>query len=159
MPNENAPPTNATPEATSTGNGETNCLRTTLGGSKLRPQNLLGWQKPNTPRATQKPTVKDIYWAAGFYEGEGFATDTKTSQQISAVQVNKEPLERLQKHFGGTVRLQNRYAYTRPNSKPIWRWRICGPRARGFAMTIFTLLSKRRQEQLVKIGLMGGPRA
>jgi hypothetical protein len=81
------------------------------------------------------PTIKDICWAAGIYEGEGHC---EKHGIISIPQKDPWILYKLQSLFGGRV------------SKPptqIARWRLCGPRARGFLMTIYSILSPRRQEQ------------
>jgi len=92
---------------------------------------------------TERPTNRDIVWAAGFYEGEGYVT-SRLQARIS--QVNPWPLERMRALFGGSV-----YTYThpsRPNEQPCTVWALSGSRARGFLMTIYSLLSPRRQAQI-----------
>lgn len=143
------PESATTSQPTSTGIGETHCSTNRTAAARAI-RNRPGWESKRTPRARQSPTCMDIFWAAGFYEGEGFACQTGVSEQLSAVQVNREPLERLQEFFGGSLRLRGA---RNSRSNPTWRWRICGSRARGFAMTIYSLLSRRRQEQLRKSGM------
>lgn len=97
--------------------------------------------------------MQDLYWAAGFLEGEGcFATDKTKSPKtrVSAHQVNPEPLERLLAMFGGRLRFEIR---NKPASD-IWVWTVNGSCARGVMMTLYSLLSKRRQQQ-VRIALSG----
>lgn len=94
--------------------------------------------------------VKDIAWAAGFIEGEGSFGHVSTAC-VRAAQVQREPLERLQKMFGGNIRLQkrNRTNPRNANSADIWNWYIYGRRAASVIMTILPLLSARRFEQAV----------
>lgn len=90
--------------------------------------------------------IKDLYWAAGFIEGEGSFTAYKASIGVRADQVQKEPLDRLQRIFGGTVYL--RQHPSRANVQPIHAWNISGKTAAGVMMTLFKLMSPRRQEQI-----------
>jgi hypothetical protein len=80
----------------------------------------------------------DFIWAAGFYEGEG--TLASYSLQTSITQKNRWPLERMKALFGGSIS---------PPYRGCCRWQISGARARGFLMSIYELLSPRRQEQIV----------
>jgi hypothetical protein len=59
------------------------------------------------------------------------------SIEVSAVQKQREPLERLRAMFGGTIR-----------SRPIHQWRASGKRALGVMLTLFVLMSPRRQGQI-----------
>ena len=89
--------------------------------------------------------VHELYWAAGFLEGEGsFIGSKKSAFQVTACQVQKQPLERLVKLFGGTL------FWREPGNlrqHAIWRWVRCGKYAAGIMMTLYSLLSPRRQEQ------------
>lgn len=103
----------------------------------------LGTEYTQTVKAQTCPTVKDIYWAAGFYDGEGCASwAEKRRACIRVTQKDTWPLERLLSLFGGRI-TQNKQGY--------FVWSLYGARARGFAMTIYTLLSPRRQEQVRKL--------
>jgi hypothetical protein len=92
-------------------------------------------------------TVKtlDLAWAAGFLEGEGsFGTTNGLSRtpHVTCPQVQREPLERLQQIFGlGHI-------YRREGR--IWTWQQSGQHAAAIMMTIYTLMSPWRQEQIEK---------
>lgn len=101
--------------------------------------------------ATKKPTVRDLEWAAGFLEGEGsfvagIGRRNKTPILcLSAAQVNPDPLIRLMSVFGGrTVKRK----LQKPNHQPCWVWYTYGARARGIALTLYTLLSDKRKAQI-----------
>ena len=85
--------------------------------------------------------INDIYWAAGFMEGEGcFSTARKARSgfQVTAAQVTLEPLERLVSLFGGAIYPQRTW----------YVWYCGGTRAAGVAMTLFSLMTKRRKLQI-----------
>jgi hypothetical protein len=86
--------------------------------------------------------MRDIYWAAGIFEGEGSFNKTAGSGNIKVSQKDTWLLSRLRELFGGSVRVQDRSNYGPQHS-----WILCGARARGFVMTIYSLLSPRRQSQ------------
>lgn len=93
-------------------------------------------------------TTKDIAWAAGFLEGEGsFTVGYKKSSpsyhgmRVSAPQVQLAPLERLQRIFGGSI-------YPLKLERKINTWQCTGERAVGVMMTIYTLMSPKRKEQI-----------
>jgi len=103
-----------------------------------------------TARATISPTTADLHWAAGFLEGEGNFhvsnnRDQSWSAMVRAVQAQREPLEKLQRLFGGNVRLKSAQ---RPHRQAIWIWAVSGTRARGVMMTLYGLMSTRRREQI-----------
>ena len=93
-------------------------------------------------------SVGDIKWAAGFLEGEGYFGIRRAGCEVSAAQVNKEPVERLKNLFGGWLNLRNKPS--RATWKPSWLWLTTGPRAVGIMMTLYCLLSVRRQQQTLK---------
>ena len=93
--------------------------------------------------------LKELYWAAGFIEGEGTFGSARGrppkcgglgawSIQLSANQVSLEPLERLQRMLGGTI-----YKY-----KKISAWVVCARRAFGMMMMFWPLMSQRRRAQI-----------
>lgn len=93
----------------------------------------------------------DIAWAAGFLEGEGSVIIPKNktaSPQVSAVQVQLEPLERLCALFGGAI-------YSKPargNRQACYSWRtIRRPRAVEILMTIYSLMSPTRKEHIKSV--------
>lgn len=103
----------------------------------------------NAIKASRTPSLVEIGWAAGFLEGEGTfnvnhnALARSASSKVSATQKQREPLERLQAFFGGSIA---------PFKGVYWRWVVYGSRARGVMFTMFSLLSPRRREQ-VKVAL------
>jgi len=105
-----------------------------------------------TPHATRHPSQRDLGWAAGFLEGEGCFQTGKgrdgrsRSITVTATQVQKEPCERLSAMFGGPVRQYKHSAGSR--GQPFYRWTIHGTRARGVMLTLFSLMSPRRKQQI-----------
>lgn len=104
--------------------------------------------RPDTPRAQCKPTPRWIGWAAGFLEGEGSFTGRpigRREYRVNATQIIREPLEQLQRLFGGRI-------ITRPHStwgkEPIYEWAAFGGRARGIMLTLYAMLSERRRAQI-----------
>lgn len=97
----------------------------------------------------------ELAWVAGFLEGEGsfyFKKGGKPSEiLVSVVQVQKEPIERLLKYFGGACYLatqdkRKRYKYT---CAPQWNWRLNGYRAAALMMTLYVFMSPKRQDQII----------
>jgi len=121
---------------------------------------VLNWVMPNHPFgkrltaacAVSRPTMRDIAWAAGFYEGEGTCNFATGSQHIIVNQVEREPLDKLHRIFGGTVRPIKAHHM----SKPSWRWGAHGPRARGVMLTLYMLLSAKRRAQIRAVLAQGG---
>lgn len=85
--------------------------------------------------------IAEIYWAAGFLEGEGYFKKKKTLV-VSANQIYIEPLERLQKIFRGKI---YNWLY---KDKIIYGWYVSGPLAASIMMTLYSLMSVIRQEQI-----------
>lgn len=105
-------------------------------------------------KAAITPSVVDLAWAAGFLEGEGSFCVTKRPPfyiypYIQVAQVQKEPLERLQKMFGGSFHL--RTEVTRPKQHPYWRWSVSGARALGVMLTLFSFMSPKRKQQITSV--------
>ena len=92
----------------------------------------------------------DIAWAAGFIEGEGCfgaPVNVRTGVSVSAAQVQREPLERLQRIFGGRIRFKK----ARPPRQNHYVWWLPSLRSAEVTMTLFCLLSPRRKEQAAKL--------
>lgn len=117
--------------------------------------------KQRAPQRTLAPTVADLYWAAGFLEGEGCFASRESPHpkwkvptlgiDVLAVQVQKEPLERLQRWFGGSLRQREQTPSTHGyEQQPIWRWSLTSSRGIGLMMTLYKLMSPIRQEQIRK---------
>lgn len=91
-----------------------------------------------------------LHWAAGFLEGEGsfMLTGVAKSPRVSAGQVQREPLDRLRAAFGGTV-VSNKAYGVRGTAN--FGWRV-GPIASvGIMMTLYPLLSPKRQEKIREV--------
>lgn len=102
--------------------------------------------------ATERPTIHDICWAAGIYEGEGsVVSSSKRKGRHGSVMIGqKDPWlgERLKALFGGTITVQHQKTAGRSEPITMYYWGISGARARGFLMTIYQFLSPRRQERI-----------
>lgn len=89
--------------------------------------------------------LKELYWAAGFMEGEGSFGSRKhrnlrnIHSRCSAYQKQREPLERLQKIFGGKIYTDGTRGFS---------WNANGTLARGVALTLYSLMGSRRKEQI-----------
>jgi hypothetical protein len=92
-------------------------------------------------------TSLNIAWAAGFLEGEGSFMQSRTTPYLECCQVQLEPLQRLQAMFGGTISF-----YERKSNNPKWsdyhRWTLYGNKAAGVMMTLYTLMSPKRQDKI-----------
>lgn len=91
----------------------------------------------------------EIHWLAGYLEGEGsfYRRDTKYgSMQVRAHSTDRESLEKCLKFFGG--KLYGPYHSGKKTEKEYWQWSTAGPRALGIALTLYSLLSPRRQGQI-----------
>lgn len=96
----------------------------------------------------RNPSTAELSWAAGLFEGEGAASRGGGSEIVQVTQNDPWILDRLRAMFGGSVRKLNRTVLL--NGKKYsggFQWVITGARARGFLMTIYGLLSPRRQQQ------------
>lgn len=96
--------------------------------------------------------LKELYWAAGFIEGEGsFAAAGKNLNVpvIQAAQVNPEPLYRMKGIFGGSV--NGPYRNKNPKSSPYFRWIAGSQLGASVMMTLWPLLSERRREQITQV--------
>lgn len=109
-----------------------------------------GWSRKGM-QATLRPQMKNVYWAAGIYEGEGtvnsWASGGKKSGnvRVSVWQKDRWILIRLKAFFGGSVNKVREY-----KGHNLYAWTACGVHARGFLYTIFSELSPRRRKQIRK---------
>jgi len=91
-------------------------------------------------------TSLQIAWAAGIYEGEGSCGWTgrhKNCQEAIIVQKDRWLLEKFVELFGGRISTHGSCS----------KWKVTGPTARGFLMTVYTFLSPRRKEQVKACGV------
>ena|ERR1051325_7267258 len=113
-------------------------------GSPLTIGSNRGLERKATRRAIVPCSIRDLEWSAGFIEGEGSFTKGNSGTEIVRVaQVDREPVAKLLSLFGGALK-----QYHRGKVNPQWIWSVCGARARGVALTLFPLLSLRRQGQI-----------
>lgn len=105
-----------------------------------------GGERHSTPRAMIHPTQRDLGWAAGFIEGEGsiaiYRGGSAQSCGINATNCDREPLLRLQQMFGGCI---HKKSLGVKNRQQPYYWGVYGVRARGVIMTLYAMLSRRRQ--------------
>jgi len=104
------------------------------------------------------PTAIDLAWTAGFMEGEGsflwtpltLRTGHASGQSVViAVQVQREPLDRLRRLYGGYLYVQSRPPGSRHQS--IWKWGLTGHRGIGLMMSLYGLMSPKRRAQIAVV--------
>jgi len=122
--------------------------------SAYRSRYCLGHQPPSSlgrvasASATIRIRLRDLAWAAGFLEGEGSFSGRS---RVSASQVQREPLDRLASLFGGTVR-ERKDRTSRPwHQQQLHQWDVSGARARGVMLTLYPMMSQRRQQQIHQV--------
>lgn len=91
-------------------------------------------------------TTADLHWAAGFLEGEGSFNHFSTSPRVECAQGSDEPVEKMQRLFGGKI--HKRW----PGKSRGWQeqnlWYLYGGKAVGVMLTLYPILSSRRQAQI-----------
>jgi hypothetical protein len=92
-------------------------------------------------------SLNELEWVAGFLEAEGsFYWGKSGIPQVTASQVEEGPIRKLKDLFGGSLKLTIRK--DEPNRNPIYRWFLTGKRAVALSMTLYSLLSSKRQWQI-----------
>lgn len=92
-------------------------------------------------------TPRFLGWTAGFLEGEGHFYLARNrhngaSPRVVVSQVQREPLDRLKRYFGG-------YIYWHPHKgKGIHQWHVSGPTAIGVMMTVYAMMSVKYRAQI-----------
>jgi len=94
-------------------------------------------------KATEHPTVIDIAWAAGIYEGEGWCSHCCNRDMVGVSQKRRWILDKLRSLFGGNIYPKNKVG----NKNKLFTWEQNACRARGFLMTVYSFLSPWRKEQ------------
>jgi len=103
------------------------------------------------------PTNEDIAWAAGFYEGEGSPQNCNSRRlgkgrgSLMAImpQTNKEPLEKMQRLFGGSLFPTNAYKQNE-NWNQAFQLCIASTKAKIFFNAIYPYLSEKRRFQILR---------
>ena len=122
---------------------------------RLRIREILGTHRPyrfgratDTQRATRQHTLRDLAWAAGFLEGEGSFRRTSGehgSERVTFAQVNRAPVDQMIALLGGRAKQRHRGC---ERHSAVWDWAIYGARARGVMLTLYPLMSPKRQSQI-----------
>ncbi len=100
----------------------------------------------------------DLYWTAGFLEGEGCFLYLKRQSghgyetRVEATQVNETPLIKLKHLFGGTIHIRKR---STRNQSDYFRWRINGDGARNVMRLMLPLLMSGKQKKRCLAALKG----
>ena len=97
--------------------------------------------------------ICDIYWAAGFIDGEGSFTLAGKNPRVSVPQLDDELLLRLKSLFTGWI-YKKRDISNKLSSNGISVWGITGSRAVGVMMTLYPLMSQKRKRQIEKVLLV-----
>lgn len=91
-------------------------------------------------------TPREWEWTAAFLEGEGWFGKVNRSHSlvVSAGQLQAWPLEKLKALFGGSL-----IVYRHPQKgHVIHHWSLVGTAAVGLMMTLYCLMSPKRQDQI-----------
>jgi len=99
---------------------------------------------PLPPRMTRL-ALDRLAWVAGFIEGEGSFTHSG-SFGVVASQVQLLAFEKLQRLFGGTITKKGKPP--KSHHRQCYTWYLHGYKAAALAMTLWTLMSPRRREQI-----------
>ncbi len=94
--------------------------------------------------------VNDLHWAAGFIDGEGSFTRCGGTISVSASQNDKWHIEKLYALFKGNTNIFS-HKLIKGNDGVYHRWSVYGPRAAGVMMTLYSLLSPRRQAKISEL--------
>ena len=88
--------------------------------------------------------ICDLHYTAGFLEAEGAFSSLATTVRIQGIQIETEPLMKLQSLWGGAI-------YQRKsvdNRRPVSAWHLNGASAAGLMMTLYPLMSPSRKGQI-----------
>lgn len=99
--------------------------------------------------------IANLNWIAGFLEGEGSFTIVKNTEltgsiSVQASQVQREPLERLQRFFGCGNIIMYKHKNALPMHNDYYKWGVYGKNAENIMRLVYALMSPKRQEQITK---------
>lgn len=97
--------------------------------------------------------VKDIYWAAGIMEGEGWFGHSKNNGIKKGICASLEMTDKdtIDK-FSSIFDFGTRSVRLLPSGKTSYKWSVTNQRkAVGFMMTLYSLMSIRRKEKITEI--------
>ena len=89
-----------------------------------------------------KLTVADLQLLAGFLEGEGSFGQEYRRARVSANQVQRWPLDRCRQLLGGSICFS-----PKSGKNGLYCWHLTGVAGAGLMMTLYPLLSPKRQRQ------------
>ena len=96
--------------------------------------------------------MKDLYWAAGFLEGDGYFSKSSRSRpgdyMVGATNADEDVLQHLSCMFGHKVYPYAPGMYGPLTKKKMFRWHVSGSKAIGIMMTLYPLMSLRRKSQI-----------
>ncbi len=98
-------------------------------------------------------SVADIHWMAGFCDGEAYFGIRKSTPVIAIAQKDIWPLEKVSSLFGGKIYNLMGGGYKKEGRlpRPMNVLHMNGKRAIGVMMTLYPLLSPRRQEKIKSV--------
>lgn len=96
--------------------------------------------------SNHKISTLEISWAAGFLEGEGSFYNFG-SPQVTAAQVQREPIQKLVRLFGGHSFQRKTKGFS---EQPIWVWKLGSHRSVEVMMTLYVLMSPKRQLEIAE---------
>jgi hypothetical protein len=103
-------------------------------------------QKLKKAGPTIQPTLSDIIYAAGFFDGEGCVSMPKirerTLLRVMIANTNKDPLNFMKERFGGHVYLAHANG---GNFKPCYSWHTAGRPALSFVAKILPYSKVKRR--------------
>lgn len=88
----------------------------------------------------------DIYWLAGFLEGEGCFGCYNRKLSVRASQVQKWPLEKCRQLVAGPFYRRE----AKGNANVAYQWAVEGRNAAGLMMTVYALMSPKRKAAIRK---------
>ena len=100
-----------------------------------------------------KLNLIDLYWIAGFFEGEGTFCRNGGTITVAVSQVNKEPIDKLYKLLGGRVNLIDRSKHTinSPKWSNYYRWTVYGEAAELVMKRVYPIMSKKIQNKITNL--------
>jgi hypothetical protein len=86
---------------------------------------------------------RDLGWLAAWFEGEGSFSFHGRCPRITAVQVQRWPLDRCLRLMGGSICMKPRVGRV-----PYYQWSHASVDTAGWMMTLYPLMSPRRKQQI-----------
>ena len=93
-------------------------------------------------------TSVEIAWLAGLLEGEGSFSKAKGSVTVQLGMTDEDTVRRAAKLVGDPFVGSHQIHRWGKNQKINYRWTLCGDKAAAWMMTIYPLMSSRRQARI-----------